>query len=340
MKSPRKITIRDVAERAGVSISSVSRTLSNHPNVSAGLRERVEIAVAELGYEPDFLAHSLRRKSTSSIGFLVGTILNPIMATISAKASEILSAHGYAMLLVCSQNEPKADVDYLRFLAHRQVSGVILSTAANGPNSIAELIGELGIPTVMLDRDQLTLPSVSAVQSDHRSGMEAAVTHLLERGHCRIAMIGGKEFLYPVHQRLQGYHHAFEKAAQLVDPTLIHSIGFDAELAYAQTLRLFQDAQPPTALIAAGNTILTGVLQALQELNVTVGQDLALIGCDDTAIARLHSPKITVIERDLSQLGETAAMLLLETLNHGTSTRLELPTRLIIRQSSLCSPPS
>ena len=334
----QKTTIRDVAERAGVAISSVSRVLSNHPNVSADLRQRVEDAVQALGYERDFLARSLRSGSTSSIGFLVGTISNPIMADISARASEVLSAQGYAMLLVCSQNKPEADVDYLRFLARRQVSGLIVSTAAGGPDQTTELIRELALPTVMLDRDRPALPFVSAVQSDHKSGMEGAVEHLIENGHHRIAMIGGKDFLYPVHQRLAGYRSAFEEAGLPIEPSLIRSVSFDASVAYTETITLFRQNPRPTALIAAGNTILTGVLRALQELGIIVGQDLALVGCDDTSLAQLYSPKITVIERDLFQLGETAATLLLDTINQESASTLHLPTRLVIRESSLCLP--
>ena len=335
MSKQKSSTIRDVANYAGVSISSVSRVLSNHPNISPNLRQRVESAVEALKYEPHFLAHGLRRGTTSSIGFLVGTISNPIMADISAKASELLSSQGYSMLLVCSQNEPQADVDYLHFLARRQVSGLIVSTASNGPDQSMPLITELGVPTVMLDRELTNAPHVSAVQSDHKSGMCAAVAHLLEQGHRRIALIGGYDFIFPARERLRGFKAAFQEADLSYDPALVRSVGFPAHRAYAETDDLLGLAEPPTALIAAGNTTLIGVLQSLQEQNVVVGRDIALIGCDDTALAQLYSPPITVIERDLVLLGETAATLLLDTIRNGGGQRIELPTKLIVRESSI-----
>ena len=330
----RKITIKDVARAAGVSISSVSRTLSNHPNVSAALRVRVERAVELLGYQPDFLAHSLRRGNTHSVGFLVGAISNPIMADLSASAGNVLAAESYAMLLVCSQNDPDADVAYLRFLAHRQVGGLIISSAANGPDQTAPLLAELALPTVMLDRHRPDLPHVSAVQSDHASGMKAAVKHLLAQGHRRIAMIGGLPFLYPAHNRLKGYRAALEDAGLNCDASLLRSVGFQADRAYTETLDLLTLPAPPTALIAAGNTTLIGVLEALRQRGARAGADLALIGCDDTALSRLHTPAITVIERDLALLGETAARLLLDAMQGSAGQTVHLPTKLVIRASS------
>lgn len=330
----RKITIKDVAKYAGVSISSVSRTLSNHPNVSQTLRSRVEDAVVALGYQPDFLAHSLRRGTTQSVGFLVGSISNPVMADISAAAADVLAEQGNAMILVCSQNEPEADEAYLHFLGQRQVSGLIISSAADGPDKTAPIIAKMGIPTVMLDRDVPDLHHVSAVQSDHVGGMRMAVEHLLHLEHRRIAMIGAKEFLFPGHRRLEGFRLAYVDANLDFDPSLVRPIGFAAHRAYTETRKLLARSDPPTALIAAGNTILIGVLQALQELNVQIGQDLALVGCDDTSLTRLYNPRITVIARDLSLLGRAAASLLLNTIENGTHETVILPTKLVVRESS------
>lgn len=335
MPTDNKITIRNVAARAGVSISSVSRALNGHPNVSQDLRERVQAAVKELGYRPDFLAHGLRRGSTYSIGFLVGSLSNPVIADISDGAAEVLASHGYAMTLVCSQNKPELDVSYLRFLSHRQVDGFIVSSAANGPDQAGPLITELGIPTVMLDRDLPAGEHVSAVQSDHVSGMQAAVEHLLTQGHGRIGLVGGFEFFYPASQRLVGFKKALHSAGRPVDPTLMRSAGMNASAAYIETLALLSSQNPPTALIAGGNLPLVGMLQAMQERGVAVGRDIALVGCDDTALTRLYTPPITTITRDLRLLGETAARLLIETMKQKGRKIVTLPTKLAVRESSI-----
>lgn len=338
MNSTKKITIRDVARRAGVSISSVSRALSQHPHVSETLRVRVESAARALGYEPDFLAHSLRRGDTLSVGFLVGAISNPIMADIFTSASNYLAHHGYAMILACSQNKAESDLAYLNLFARRQVSGLILSTAVDGSDAVNHFIGAMKVPTVMLDRQRIESPQVSAIQSDHSSGTKMAVLHLLQQGHRRIALIGGPDAFDPAQARLLGFQAAFAEAGVPVEQALVRSVGMNQQVGYQETQALFALAQPPTALIAGGNLILTGVLQALHEMGVVIGRDLALIGCDDTDLTRLHTPSITVVARDLDQIGETAARLLLHVMRHKPAETVMLPTQLLVRESSTCAP--
>lgn len=334
----KRSTIRDVAHAAGVAISSVSRVLSNHPHVSEELRVRVETAARELGYRPNYVAHSLRRGNTASIGFLVGSISNPIVADLSAGASEVLASSGYATLLVCSQNDPAADVDYLHFLNQRRVSGLIISSAANGPDDpLRGLLMEMQLPAVLLDRRPLDAPHVSAVYSDHVGGVQAAVAHLVAQGHRRIALVGGPEYFDPAAMRLAGYRRAMEEAGLELDPELVRSWGMGRQAGYAAT-RDLMEATPPTALIAGGNLILAGVLQALAELKIAIGRDLALVGCDDTDLTRLHNPSITVIARDLAAVGRVAASTLLATIDQGDVQTIVLPTRLEVRESSQCAP--
>jgi LacI family transcriptional regulator len=341
-------TIRDVANAAGVAISSVSRVLSNHPHVSGELRSRVEAAARELGYRPNYLAHSLRRGTTASIGFLVGTLSNPIVADLSAGASEVLASSGYATLLVSSQNDPAADVDYLHFLNQRRVNGLIISSAANGPDDLMRaLLLKMRLPAVLLDRRPLQAPHISAVYSDHVAGVRAAVAHLVAQGHRRIALVGGLEHFDPAAMRLAGYRQGLEEAGLPFDPGLVRSWGMGRQAGYlaARDLMATSSVQRnqaghalPTALIAGGNLILAGVLQALKELGIGIGRDLALVGCDDTDLTRLHTPSITVIARDLGGVGRAAAATLLATIEQGAAQTIVLPTRLEVRESSLGGP--
>lgn len=334
----KRSTIRDVALAAGVAISSVSRVLSNHPHVSPELRSRVEAAAHELGYRPNYVAHSLRRGNTASVGFLVGTISNPIVADLSAGASEVLASSGYATLLVCTQNDPVADVDYLHFLNQRRVSGLIISSAANGPDDqLRALLREMHLPAVLLDRRPMDAPHVSAVYSDHAGGIQAAVEHLVAQGHTRIGLVGGLEHFDPAAMRLAGYKRAVEESGLDFYPGLVRSWGMGRQAGYAATRDLMEDIRP-TALIAGGNLILAGVLQALKEFNLTIGHDVALVGCDDTDLTQLHTPSITVIARDLAAVGRMAAATLLNTIEQGEAQIIMLPTRLEERESSQCGP--
>jgi len=338
VQSSAKITIREVARQAGVSISSVSRALSDHPHVSEALRTRVVNAAQALGYQPDFLAQRLRHGNTHSVGFLVGAISNPIMADIFTSSSTYLAQHGYAMILACSQNQGTADLAYLNFFAQRQVSGLILSTATDEAGGVSQLLNQLQIPAVMLDRPPCSCPHVSAIQSNHSSGIKAAVHHLLAQGHARIALIGGATDFPPAAARLLGFHEALREAGQASDPRLVRNVGMARSVGYQETHHLLNLSEPPTAIIAGGNLILAGVLQALQERAVQIGRELALIGCDDTELTRLHTPPITVVARNLAHIGETAAELLLQLMQGHHHETVNLPTQLVIRASSCLSP--
>lgn len=333
----QRVTIRDVAQQAEVSVGSVSRALNNYPHVSDELRNRVMAAALELGYQPAFLAHSLRRGETNSIGFLVGTIANPVIATIFEAAAEALADSGYAITLVSSRNKADLDIAYLRLLASRQVSGMIVSSASESQDRSSALINNLGIPTVMLDRSIPYGERIFAVQSDHFAGVKDAVYHLLNQGHRHIAFIGGPKNFYPTQQRFLGYRNALNEAGLPLRRELIRFTSFTETDAFAEALVLFRHKPLPTALIVAGNIILIGTLRALQDRDLTVGLDMALVACDDMPLTQLYRPPISAISRDLSLLGKTAARLLLRGIQDkkGRTERvIKLPTELIIRESS------
>ena len=287
--SRRKVTIRDVADKAGVSISSVSRVFNNHPHISEALRVQIEDAARQLGYRPTPLAQSLRSGTTHSIGFLVGPVSNPAITRIFISASEILMAHGYATLLASSQNNPQLDVTYLHFLADRQVDGLIVSSAAGGPDQAGPVITNLEIPTVILDRPIPIGNHVSAVYADHAGGMRLAVKHLIDQGHQRIGLIGGPDSFYLARIRAEAYRTTLEEASVPYDPGQLRSIVIDESIAYVETLSLLRSDCPPTAVIAAGNIILVGVLQALHECGMRIGHDVAVVNCDDIDLVPLHS---------------------------------------------------
>lgn len=333
----QKVTIHDVAQYAGVSVGSVSRALNNYPHVSEELKNRVLAAATELGYEPAFLAHSLRRGETNSIGFLVGTIANPIIATIFEAAAEALADSGYAITLVSSRNKADLDIAYLRLLASRQVSGLIVSSAAESQDRSSALINNLGIPTVMLDRSIPFGEQIYAVQSNHFSGVKDAVHHLVTQGHRHIAFIGGPENFYPTQQRFLGYRKALDEAGIPLRRELIRFTSFTETDALAEALVLLRHKPLPTALIVAGNIILIGALMALQDRHLIVGRDMALVACDDMPLTQLYRPPITTISRDLNLLGKTAARLLLRGIQDkkgNTEHIIKLPTKLIIRKST------
>lgn len=325
-------TIHDVAKRAGVSASSVSRTLNGHPNVSAELRRRVEAATRELSYHPNPAAQSVRGGRTGLIGFLIDSMVNgPIYASVD----HALRPHGYSLLLINAENDPTRGRACLELLARRRVDGLLIDSGVAAWAQIADDLIRLRIPAVLFDRDLPPgVPHLSVVQSDLAGGMRAAVAHLVAGGHDRIALIGGPRWWWPARERLRAYEEGLRAARIAPRPELARSVAMATAPAYAETIALLRLRQPPTALIAGGNVVLLGVLRALQAEGYAVGRDLALVGADDLDLTQLYSPPITVIARDLAERGETAVELLTETIRTGIGRLINLPTTLIVRQSS------
>jgi LacI family transcriptional regulator len=332
-----RASMREVADRAGVAMSSVSRVLSGHPDVSLAMSEKVMEAVAELDYQPDILAQSLRRRETLSVGFVVGDISNPLFAEIVVGVESTLHTNGYSTLLTNSLGDPLLEAAHIALLSHRRVDGLVISVLdETHPEALARL-SDLDIPVVVLDRNLPTDIPVSRVLSDHRTGMKAAALHLLDLGHRRIALIGGSG-VRPALERRAGLEEAF--VARNLPPTYTLDEGsFSVEHGATAMRGLLDLPEPPTAVIAGGNQLMLGALQVVSERGVTLGRDLSFIGCDDIAITDLFQPAVAVVRRDNFAMGRTAAELLLGRMRDGTPhSDVVLPTEFVARPS--CDVPS
>jgi LacI family transcriptional regulator len=305
--------MREVAELAGVAISSVSRVLSGHPDVSADMRARVLDAVARLEYEPDYLAQSLRRGQTKSAGFILGDLTNPLMADIVHGAEATLRARGYSLLLMNSESDPALDAAHIRFLQTRRVDGLILSLASETHAATLDVLAQATVPLVVVDRALGPSFRASAVVNDHAAGMRAAVEHLVRLGHRRIGLIGGSLDTLPARQREEAMRAVIAETGGTVEATSLAGT-FSREHGARATRRLLDDPTPPTAIIAGGNQLLIGALEVIGERGLDVGRDLSLVTCDDVPLATLHRPPIASISRDTVGLGATAATLLLDRL--------------------------
>lgn len=326
--------MREVAELANVAISSVSRVISQHPDVSPAMRERVLSVIRQLDYEPDFLAQSLRRGATLSVGFIVGDITNPLMATIASGAESVLRSAGYSMLLMNSEVDPELDAAHIRFFQNRRVDGMILSLASERRAETIDVLAEVDVPIVVIDRDLPSELGASIVRSDHRAGMRAAVEHLLDLGHRRIALITGSVDLWPVRERMAGM--ADPIADRGIPNETITMIGsLSAAHGEASTEQLLRMTPRPTAIIAGGNQVLAGCLRALIRQGVRIPSDVSLVTCDEVALSELYGPPISSVARDTLALGRVAAELLLERLAGPVDPRtVLLPTTFIPRASS------
>lgn len=331
----KRASMREVADLADVAISSVSRVLSGHPDVSADMRERVLDAVNQLEYEPDFLAQSLRRGATLSVGYVVGDISNPLIATITSGAESVLRQAGYSMLLMNSENDPELDAAHIRFFQARRVDGMILSLASERQQETLDVLAQVDVPVIMVDRDVDAQLDASIVRNDHKAGMRAAVDHLLDLGHRRIALITGGLDLWPVRERIAGVTEAVI-ARGVPDETISLVGSLSAEHGERSTEQVLAMGPRPTAIIAGGNQVLAGCIRSLHRHGIRIPDDISLVTCDEVDLSELHSPPIASIARDTLRLGNTAAELLLERIAGGEPRTVLLPTTFNPRPS--CGP--
>jgi LacI family transcriptional regulator len=327
--------IREVAEKAGVAISSVSRVLSGHSDVSPEMRATVMTAVEELGYRPNILAAGLRSQRTMSIGYVVSNISNPVLADIVTGAESRLRASGYSLLLTNSEGDAGLDASNMRLLLQRRIDGLILSLSQEDEDTTIRAIRELDIPFVIVDRDPPPGVKAWTVNFDHRAGLAAATRHLVEYGHRNIALIiGGPR--RPANERRLGV----EQSLQPLNDAVLHTFDgdFSVDHGIAATRRILTMSPRPTAIVAGGNLLMQGALRVIRDESVRLGVEMSLVGCDDVIMGDLYEPQIAIVRRDLRAGGVAAAELLLAAMSNGDaapSSKL-LPTEFVARAS--CGP--
>jgi LacI family transcriptional regulator len=328
-----RITIHHVAKKAGVAISSVSRVLSNHADVSEDMRLKVEKAVAELGYEPDYLAQSLRKGATQTIGFMIRDITNPLFSIVAQSAEFELHKAGYSIILINSHGDAATEKENFSLFKRRRIDGIIASLVSEDSSQAKSIINNLGIPVVLLDRE-ITGLKASAVICDHASGVKEATSDLIKNGHKRIAFISGKKDLLITRNRLKGFEEACAQARIKIDPTCVRLESFSEEYSYKETLDLFASKKRPTALIAGGISASAGALRALKELKLKVGKDVAFIALDEWPMFDLLSGDLSSVYRDPVEIGRESARLIINLIDGRPTSQAVIQTQYRRRLSS------
>jgi LacI family transcriptional regulator len=335
MPQTSSATIKEIAQRADVSVATVSRVLNNHANVRESVRERVLAVIEEIGYEPDPIARSLRTQATYTIGFIVRDLVDTVFSTMAQGVDNVLREHGYTVLLSTSSRDPERDAHQLAMLRNRRVDGFILAISEESSPALLAEVRKTNRPIVLLDRE-MEGTATDAVLTDYLSGTRDAIAYLVSLGHQRIAYIGGTLAIRPGRERLRAFTTAIRDARIEPPPDLVRTGSFAQEFGAAMCHELLNLADPPTALLAAGNQIAVGVLQTLRERSVRLPDDLSLICVDDVDLLRYGNPPVTVVSRPFERIGELAANRLLERIRHPEAAehqQIFVPTNLIIRSS-------
>jgi LacI family transcriptional regulator len=323
-------TLRQVAELAGVSLKTASRVFNGEQYVAPETAARVRDVAERLGFRPNTIARELRAGARSAlVGLIIGDVANPFYARIARGAERRLRDAGLRLISASSDEDPALERALVSDLLDRRVSALLIVSCESDHGYLSAERG-LGTPLVFLDRTPRDIEADTVVLDNH-GGVTAAVRHLVERGHRRIAFVGDLSRL-PTHlERVAAYEQALAEAgiAEADRRAYARDGAHDADAAEVEVRALLGLPQPPTALITANNRITTGALRALRGL----ARPPALIGFDDFDLADLLD--VTVIAHDPVRMGELGVELLLDRLagREGSPRRVLMPTRLLARGS-------
>jgi LacI family transcriptional regulator len=328
-------TVLDVAKRAGVSPITVSRVINNSGYISVKTRDKVLAAIQELGYVPNTLARGLRSKRTHTLALVVTDITNPYFTLMARGVEDVAGANDYAVIYCNTDESESKEEKYANILAQRQVDGVLLVPACGNAKTI-KFLASNNISVVVLDR-RVAEVEADFVRSDSENGARQLTNLLLSMGHERIAIITGPENVSTATDRVIGYRQALDEVG-LVQNELVYYGTFNQQTGYEYTIQAMQQSPKPSAIFAANNFILLGVIKALREMELNVPQDISVVGFDDFPESMLVKPFFTAVVQPAYEMGRLAAELLLKRISgelSGDCEKIILPTKIVERDSCI-----
>lgn len=328
------VTIQQIAERADVSIGTVSHVINGTANVREKLRQRVLEAIRSLGYQPNELARGMRRNRTSMLVMIIPDVTNPFFPAVVRGVEDISFRNSLRLVLCNTDNDPQKETFYLNELRSYRPAGWLVIPAPE--SEIARLMRPVNAtsPVVCLDRQPKGWDG-DVVLVDNETGALNATRHLLNMGHNRLAVITGPLNLTVAADRLKGFRRALKEAGIPLEPDYVQEARFERIGGYEAAKRLLGMLPRPTAIFASNDLIALGVLAAAREMGLRCPEDLSLVGFDNLDFAEFTAPALSTVYQPGYQLGTAAARLLLDRIGgkKHPPERILLPTELKIRES-------
>ena len=333
-------TLDEVAKHAGVSRSTASRVINNHPNVSATTRARVEAAVEKCSYRPHAVARSLATNRTNILGMVIPESVtklftDPYFPLMLRGATEACNRRGYHLILSLFTASLESSVMHDRLARTGYLDGVIAANASLDDKLIPSLFEE-GIPFVSIGRHPDD--RVNYIDVDNAGGARMATEHLIRLGHKRIGTISGPLDMTPAQDRLDGFREVMSTHRLPVSDGLVAEGDFTEASGRAAMTQLLREK--PTAIFAASDSMAIGAIKAIRAAKLHVPQDIAIVGFDDVPSARTIAPELTTIRQPIERIGQLAVETLVNLIERGrtekgarSTGRIVLPTELVVRGS-------
>ena len=333
--SSGRVTIRDVADRAGVSSMTVSRVINGSSSVSIAARGRVEEAITELGYVPSRLARGLSAQRTGTMACLVPDVANPFFTLIVRGAEEVARRAGFGIILCDTRADHTIERDAIEEMIAHRVDGVLVAPVSDRSRDELQRLSRFGIPFVLVDRTVAGVDA-DAVVGDSVGGARRLVEHLLALGHTRIGLIVERDDVSTARDRRRGYFEALDAARIPPDPALVVEASVDPDGGLSGMARLLALDAPPTAVFTVNNLVAVGAIEAVRNAGLEVPDDVALVCFDDIEYASRLYPFLTAMEQPAETFGTLGAQLLLERIARRGAPKprvVVLPADFVVRRS-------
>jgi LacI family transcriptional regulator len=332
-------TIYDVAKKAGVSASTVSRVFNNSDRISQPTQDKVRQAAAALDYQPNIQASAPVTKSTLLVGLVIPDIQNPFAATLARGVQDYVTEQDYLSIICSTDGDPDKEIKLIREIHRRGVDGFIITPPntrqSERENKFIEQMLNEGMPIVFIG-NRLDNPTVDSVTSRAQDGAMKAVNYLAELEHQRIAFIGGHYTQGVAVGRWLGYQEAIIANSLPIRPEYMIEANLSQEGGEEAMATLLNLAEPPTAVLCVNDLMAVGALQYCQRQGITIPQQLSIIGFDDIPLAKLTRPTLSTVAQPAYDLGCKAAELLLHRIKNNDlfPQQVTLQSKLIIREST------
>lgn len=331
----KKVTIKDIAKKADVSVATVSYVLNDNRYVSPELRSRVEEAIEELGYRPNLVARSLRQSRTKTIGLIVPDNSNPFFAEIAKGVEDAGFDAGYSVILCNSNAMPERELAYLEVLRSKQVDGIIFIATTAEIRHIRPLV-EGGIPAVTFYRESSDM-DVDRFFIDNDEAGYLATSHLVELGHQQIACIQPASPVTPSALRVTGFKRALERHGLGPDETLMPRGDNLISGGWRAANLLLESSKPFTAVFASNDAMAIGCIRALRDRGIHVPEDVSVVGVDDIMLASIIEPTLTTVAQPKYEAGRQAVQMLMDRIQgeyEGGPRQVQLSIELVVRNST------
>jgi LacI family transcriptional regulator, galactose operon repressor len=330
------IRLKDIAERAGVSLMTVSKALRDQPDVSATTKTRIKLLAQQMGYVPDSSAQVLRTRTTKLFGLVLSSLTNPVYSRVILAIEEGAHALGYDVLLAHTLNVPEREEACVRRFISRRVDGLFIAPAyrmATEARIYKELLAR-GIPTVVLGHTAPFCSQFVSVESDDLPASYAITQHLLKLGHKRIAFLTGPSVTPWTRERLEGYRRALREANLDVDDKLVFEAGHTIEDGARAASQMLNEDPEVTAVQAVNDVVAVGCAETLFSKGLKIPQDMSVAGFGNILLGRHFRVPLTTARQPKFRLGAAAMELMQQLLGGQRPESRRLPAELVIRAST------